>query len=729
MPRVVVALALVACVQAFAPFKARAKVATLAKVPALRSAAEETFEFTAETDRVMEIIINSLYSDKDVFLRELVSNAADACDKKRFLSIEAGAASDALRVRITADPAKKTLTIEDTGVGMSKDELVANLGKIAKSGTKAFAEALGDGAPDDVNLIGQFGVGFYSGYLVADQMTVVTKSMNSEATHTWSSDAKSGFTVKEEGTIEGVSGTRIVLEVKEDAAEYLEEATLRRLLKRYSEFLQFPIELYTSKTTYDDEVDEEATKKARAEVDEEATKTARDADPEAPEVLKTDAPEVTKSVTNVNFDYEVVNSMKPLWLRPPKEVNASEHAEFYKSAFKNFDDPLRTIHFSLEGQVQFKALMYIPKSLPYELNQNMFDEEANAMKLYVKRVFINDKFDLLPRWLVFMRGIVDSEDLPLNVGREILQKSKMLGVIQRRLVRKSLDAFKDLQKNATEYGEFWKNFGKYIKVGAVEEQGDVQKDLAKLCRFYSTKTSDEQTTFSEYMERMPANATKILYLSGDSREQALNSPVIQRLIKTDYEVLLLPEALDEIVCQSIGEVDGKTLVDASKDDLKDIFKNEDEDDEIDEDFEELCSWLKLQLDDKVASVKLSKRLVDAPAALVEGAFGMSPTMRKYMAAQAVAQADEFAGFGGAQKPSLELNSKSPIVVALNNGDLSSDAAEDVAELLFDVAALTGGYEIADAAAFAAKVTKLMGATEIPAKKEEKVEAVEAEIVE
>ena len=713
MQRIVVALALATAVQAFAPPRLVATTPAAKSVQPLRESAlplrstvaEETFEFTAETDRVMEIIINSLYSDKDVFLRELVSNAADACDKKRFLSIEAGNAADALRVRITADPDKKTLTIEDSGVGMSRDELVANLGKIAKSGTKAFAEALGE-TPDDVNLIGQFGVGFYSGYLVADKMTVTTKSMNSDKTHTWSSDAKSGFTVREEGDIDGSSGTRIVLDVKEDCSEYLEESTLRRLLKRYSEFLQFPIELYASKTTYDDEVDEEATKKARED------------DP--------DAAEVTKSVTNVKFDYEVVNSMKPLWLQPPKEVNSSEHSEFYKSAFRAFDDPLRTIHFALEGQVQFKALMYVPKSLPFELNQNMFDENANSMKLYVKRVFINDKFELLPRWLVFMRGIVDSEDLPLNVGREILQKSKMLGVIQRRLVRKSLDAFSDLQKNSTEYDEFWKNFGKYIKVGAVEEQGDVQKDLAKLCRFYSTKSGDDQTTFSEYIARMPQNATKILYLSGDSREQALNSPVIQRLIKTDYEVLLLPEALDEIVCQAIGEVDGKKLVDASKDDLKDVFQDDDGDDD-NGDFEELCSWLKLQLEDRVSSVKLSKRLVDAPAALTEGAFGMSPTMRKYMAAQAVAQEDEFAGFGGAGKPTLELNAKSSIVVALNNGDLTSDEAEDAAELLFDVAALTGGYELADATAFATKVTKLMGQTEIPPKKE--AEPVEAEVVE
>ena len=380
-------LSLASVAVGFAPasFSARRGPALVARMSATATeATEETFQFTAETDRVMEIIINSLYSDKDVFLRELVSNAADACDKKRFLSLSNNeATADALRVRITADKEAKTLTIEDTGVGMSRDELVTNLGKIAKSGTKAFSEALGDGASDDVNLIGQFGVGFYSGYLVADGMTVVTKSMNGGGTHKWSSDAKSGYTVSEtDEAIEGASGTRITLALKEDCAEYLEEMTLRRLLKRYSEFLQFPIELFGETTEYEQVVD--------------AEKSANASEP------------VMKSVPKTVGSYEVVNSMRPLWLRPPKEVNATEHAEFYKSAFRAFEDPIKTIHFSLEGQVQFKALLYVPSKLPYELSQNMFDADASALKLYVKRVFINDKFDLVPRWLVFLRGIVDS---------------------------------------------------------------------------------------------------------------------------------------------------------------------------------------------------------------------------------------------------------------------------------------------------------------------------------
>ena len=684
-------LLLAASALAFAPPRA----ALRPPAPALASTAApeaETFEFSAETDRVMEIIINSLYSDKDVFLRELVSNAADACDKKRFLSLSNGeAAADALRVRITADADAKTLTIEDTGVGMSRDELVTNLGKIARSGTKAFSEALGDGASDDVNLIGQFGVGFYSGYLVADKMTVLTKSMNGGGVHKWESDAKAGYTVEaSDEALEGDSGTKITLALKEDCAEYLEDLTLRKLLKRYSEFLQFPIELYTEKTEYESVVDEDKSKEGE--------------DP------------VMKSVPKAVQGYDVVNSMRPLWLRSPKEVNATEHTEFYQSAFRAFDEPLKTIHFSLEGQVQFKALLYVPSRIPFELNNNMFDESANAMKLYVKRVFINDKFDLVPRWLVFLRGIVDSEDLPLNVGREILQKSKMLSIIQKRLVRKSIDAFRDIAKNETSYDSFWTNFGKYIKVGVVEESGDVQKDLGGLCRFFSTKSGDGYTTLAEYVERMPENATKILFVSGESKAGAAMSPVLERLKKEDYEVLLLPEPLDELVVQSLAEFDGKKLIDASKDDLEDIFKDDDDDDDDAGDLERVLDFLKDHLGKKITGAKVSKRLTSSPAALVEGAYGMSPVMRRYMQAQATT-ADDFNAYGTAS-PVIEINPKSPVVLALRDGDLDTPEARDSADLLFDVASLTGGYDIADAGAFATKVTALMGGVTIPPKQDE-----------
>lgn len=376
----------------------------------------------------MDLIINSLYSDRDIFLRELVSNAADACDKKRFLSItddEAAASSEQPNIKIKANADDNTLTIEDAGVGMTKDELINNLGKIAQSGTRAFVQALGEGTAD-VNLIGQFGVGFYSSYLVADKVTVVTKSMQDpKKAYQWESEADSSYSIKETSPdeISGTSGTKLILHLKEDASAYLEATKLEELLQRYSEFIEFPISVWKEKTEYKQVEDEEANKDLK-EGEEPKMKTV---------------PETTEG-------YETVNTQKPIWLRPPKEVEEQEYQDFYKSAFRNsYDIPMKYTHFVLEGQVECKAVLYIPGMLPFELSKDMFDENSRNIRLYVKRVFINDEFDdLLPRWLKFVKGVVDSDDLPLNVSREILQKSKVLNIINKRLVRKSLDMIRDI---------------------------------------------------------------------------------------------------------------------------------------------------------------------------------------------------------------------------------------------------------------------------------------------
>jgi molecular chaperone HtpG len=375
----------------------------------------------------MDLIINSLYSDRDVFLRELVSNAADACDKKRFLSItdDSAAAMEQPSIRIKADVDANTVTIEDSGVGMTKDELINNLGKIAQSGTRAFAQALGDGTAD-VNLIGQFGVGFYSAYLVADKVTVITKSMQDPSkAYQWESEADSSYSIQEASPdeIEGSSGSKLILHLKDDASTYLESTKIEELLQRYSEFIEFPISVWKEKTEYKQVEDEEANKDLK-EGEEPKMKTV---------------PETTEG-------YETVNTQKPIWLRSPKDVEEEEYRDFYKSAFRNsYDVPMKYSHFVLEGQVECKALLYIPGMLPFELSRDMFDENSRNIRLYVKRVFINDQFDdLLPRWLKFVKGVVDSDDLPLNVSREILQKSKVLSIINKRLVRKSLDMIREI---------------------------------------------------------------------------------------------------------------------------------------------------------------------------------------------------------------------------------------------------------------------------------------------
>jgi molecular chaperone HtpG len=375
----------------------------------------------------MDLIINSLYSDRDIFLRELVSNAADACDKKRFLSItdDAAAKEDPPQIRIKTNVDDNTLVIEDSGVGMTKDELINNLGKIAQSGTRAFVQALGEGTAD-VNLIGQFGVGFYSAYLVADKVTVITKSMQDPTkAYQWESEADSSYSIQEASSdeIEGSSGTKLILHLKEDASTYLEATKIEELLQRYSEFIEFPIAVWKEKTEYKQVEDEEANKDLK-EGEEPKMKTV---------------PETTEG-------YETVNTQKPIWLRPPKEVDEQEYQDFYKSAFRNsYDIPMKYTHFVLEGQVECKAILYIPGMLPFELSKDMFDENSRNIRLYVKRVFINDQFDdLLPRWLKFVKGVVDSNDLPLNVSREILQKSKVLSIINKRLVRKSLDMIREI---------------------------------------------------------------------------------------------------------------------------------------------------------------------------------------------------------------------------------------------------------------------------------------------
>jgi len=661
----------------------------------------ETFEFQAEVGRVMEIIINSLYSDRDVFLRELVSNAADACDKKRFLSItsDSDSSSSTPEIKIRADKVAQTLIVEDSGVGMTREELINNLGRIAQSGTKKFLEALGSGTAD-VNLIGQFGVGFYSGFLVADKMTVQTQSMqpNSQI-YTWESKAESSFSISEDTDgvepFEGGSGTRLILHLKEDAFDYLESNKLSELLTRYSEFIEFPISLWKETTEYKQVPDDEANKDL----------------PEGEEPK-------TKTVPETVTKYEPMNTQKPVWLRSPKEVSEEEYSEFYKSAFRSaYDEPQAHTHFALEGQVECKAILYIPGTLPFELSRDMFDEQAKNIRLYVKRVFINDKFeDLMPRWLKFIRGVVDSDDLPLNVGREILQKSKVLTVINKRLVRKSLDMIRDIEQDEDEskYIMFWNNFGKYMKVGIVEDD-KYKEDLAPLVRFFSSKSGDEYTSLDKYVENMATNQTSIYYVTGDGKEKAALSPVIEKLDARGYEVLYMVEPLDEITAQSLEKYKDFKIVDATKEGL-DLTDGSDEEtkqktEQLNEEYSTVREYLEATLAGKVQKVVVTTLLTESPSALVQGAYGMSPTMQKYMRAQSVAMGDgNVPGMESMNQAILELNPNHPIVQQLNDmvkTDKDSEQTKTYATLIYDVASMTSGYEVQDTGDFAKRVMSLM----------------------
>jgi len=650
----------------------------------------------------MDIIINSLYSNRDVFLRELVSNAADACDKKRFLSITSDS-SDGTNlakpaIQIKSDKDAMTVTIEDSGVGMTKSELQNNLGRIAQSGTKKFVEALGEGSAD-VNLIGQFGVGFYSAYLVAERVEVVTKSMQPDSPQLkWTSDASSSYTISEEhagAPIEG-SGTRLVLHLRDDALEYLEPAKLEELLQHYSEFVEFPISVWKETTEYKQVPDEEA-----------------DADLEEGEEPK------MKTVPETKEGYELMNTNKPIWLRSPSDVTEEEYKDFYQSAFRaSYDEPLAHTHFSLEGQIECKSILYIPGMLPFELSKDMFDEDASNIRLYVKRVFINDKFeDIVPRWLKFVRGVVDSQDLPLNVSREILQKSKVLSIINKRLVRKSLDMIREIESDEDEskYIMFWNNFGKYLKVGVIEDRRN-KDDIVPLLRFLSSQSGEEYTSLEQYVEGMKENQKQIYYVTADGKEKAQMSPAAEKVRSRGYEVLYLTEPLDEIMIESVTEYKEFKLVDVSKEGLE--FDDEDKEErkkkeeELNEDHKSVKEYLETALAGKVQKVKMTDLLADSPAALVQSAYGMSPTMQRYMKAQNVASGGSDAGMMGSfNQAVLEVNPSHPIVRDLEHmvktQSEESDEAKNFAVLLYDVAALTSGYEIEDSGDFAQRILSMM----------------------
>jgi heat shock protein beta len=648
----------------------------------------ETYEFEAEVAKVMDIIINSLYSDKDIFLRELVSNASDACDKKRFLRLtdESAGGYDG-KIRITGDKELNLLTIEDNGVGMTRKELKTNLGRIAQSGTKKFTEALGKENSDAKSLIGQFGVGFYSAFLVADKVEVVTKA-EGEPQLRWESESANKYTITPDDSapIEG-SGTRLILHLKEEADKYIDDYTLRGMLKKYSEFISFPIELWAEKTDYVEVLDDEAEQK----------------EGEEPKM---------KTVPQTSKVWETVNSAKPLWMRDPKEVDESEYDEFYKTTFKAYDTPAAYSHFALEGQVEFRAMLFCPSTLPWELSQDMFSEQNKPMKLFVKRVFISDEFQdkLLPRWLSFLKGMVDSEDLPLNVSRELVQKSKVISIIAKRLVRKAIDMFVKLQKDEKKFEQFTDNFGRYIKVGVIEDRDNKDKLLELAC--FASSKAEKSTTLPGYVSRMPEEQKQIYYLSGASKAMVASSPVLERLRKKGFEVIYALDQIDEIALQGVDKFQDFDVIDAAKENADLGEMSEEEKKEAEEAKEELkatTEFLKKVLATRVDKVEVSGRLEESPAALVQPQFGMSPQMQRFMRAQAAAQGTDDPSLSG-MAANLEINPKHPVVLRLKemvSGGDESPVAQGFAELLYDVAAVSSGYELNDTAAFAKRVVALM----------------------
>lgn len=680
----------------------------------------EKHAFQAEVSRMMKLIINSLYTNKEIFLRELISNASDALDKIRVLALTSKSTLESLGdldIRIKPDDAKGALHIIDTGIGMTKSELVNNLGTIAKSGTSEFLKQNLEN-PDQVqlnDLIGQFGVGFYSSFLVADKVTVRSKSDRDPVEHIWESNSTE-FTVKPSSPEDRLDsgdqlnrGSVITLHLKDEAKDFLKQDTLRDLIKKYSQFINFPIYLWTSKTISEEVPIEDNSESKQTDESEETTEKPSVDTVEEEEEKAKETKKKTKKVEKTVYDWERINVAKPIWQRKPSEVSDEEYDEFYKSITRDFQAPLAKTHFTAEGELTFKSLLFIPKVQPTD-SFNKYGTKSDNIKLYVRRVFISDDFnDLMPSYLNFVRGVIDSDDLPLNVGRETLQQHKLLKVIKKKLVRKTLDMIKKIDDN--KYNDFWKEYSTNLKLGVIEDQTNRNR-IAKLLRFHSSKSGpDGWTSLSEYVQNMQPNQEQIFYVAGSSFDEVSQSPFVERVLKKGYEVLYLTDAVDEYTLSNLPDFEGKRFQNLAKEGLS-LDKEEAFKKTLESKYAKLISWFQdTALKGKVHKVVLSERLSDSPAALVATAFGWTGNMERLARSNAHSKTkDATRDYYLQQKKILELNPHHPVIKELLRrveDDDNDEKVKEAANLLFATATIRSGYILQDTEDFAKKIDLLI----------------------
>lgn len=631
---------------------------------------KETLSFQTEVKQLLQLMIHSLYSNKEIFLRELISNAADATDKLRFEALnrpELFGDDGEMKITVLCDPAAKTITISDNGIGMSREEVIENLGTIAKSGTKAFFEQLSGDAKKDANLIGQFGVGFYSAFIVADEVTVETRRAGSAADEAvrWISKGDGEFSI--EAINKERRGTTITLHIKEDDADLLSDWTLRRIVTTYSDHISVPI-LMKKAPEYDDEGN----------------------------IKHSD-------------ELEAVNQAQALWTRNKNDISDEQYQEFYKHISHDFQDALTWTHFRVEGKHEYTGLMYVPKNAPFDLYER---EPKGGVKLYVKRVFIMDDVQkLMPMYLRFIKGVIDTNDLPLNVSREILQQSRDLDQIRAGAVKKILAMLEDMAKNrGDDYTQFWNTFGSVLKEGIGEDAANKNK-IAGLSRFASTHNKDatQNVSLADYISRMKEGQDKIYYITAETYAAAKNSPHLEIYLKKGIEVLLLTDRIDEWVVGSLFEFEGKKLASVSKGelDLGELANEEDkaEQEKAQEAAKDVVAKIKADLGDKVADVRATTRLTESPACLVVGEFDMSQNLQRMLAAAGAADQLPSA------KPTLEINPEHVLVKRLD-GEENGVVRAELAQLLYDQALLAEGGKLEDPASFVKRMNQLLIAAHV-----------------